>query len=168
MYSVSWRISFFSNTFLHFVNLREVNAFLLNCCNNSLFLQMTLPNYCNVQLQAEKQSTIRQATSCQNAERKNSANAFVVVRLLFFDSKKKRRDKLLWLCNKIMKVVDVSEQVYKSFVCFPSTPQTALKTNFNCRKMLISKSCLYLPMKNSLLLQFFLNFTVNFAIQSNL
>ena len=50
---------------------------------------MTLPNYCNVQLQAEKQSTIRQATSCQNAERKNSANAFVVVRLLFFfDSKK--------------------------------------------------------------------------------
>ena len=51
---------------------------------------MTLPNYCNVQLQAEKQSTIRQATSCQNAERKNSANAFVVVRLLFFfDSKKK-------------------------------------------------------------------------------
>ena len=75
---------FFSNTFLHFVNLREVNAFLLNCCNNSLFLQMTLPNYCNVQLQAEKQSTIRQATSCQNAERKNSANAFVVVRLLFF------------------------------------------------------------------------------------
>ena len=74
---------FFSNTFLHWVN--GLNAdFLLNCCNNSPFLQMTLPNYCNVQLQAEKQSTLRQATSCQNAERKNSANAFVVVRLLFF------------------------------------------------------------------------------------
>ena len=58
MNSVPWEGSFFSNTFLHFVNLREVNAFLLNCCNNSLFLQMTLPNYCNVQLQAEKQSTI--------------------------------------------------------------------------------------------------------------
>ena len=110
---------FFQILFLHFVNLREVNAFLLNCCNNSLFLQMTLPNYCNVQLQAEKQSTIRQATSCQNAERKNSANAFVVVRLLFFfDSKKNRRDKLLWLCNKIMKVVEVSAQVYKSYVFF--------------------------------------------------
>ena len=119
MNSVPWGTSFFSNTFLHFVNLREVNAFLLNCCNNSLFLQMTLPNYCNVQLQAEKQSTIRQATSCQNAERKNSANAFVVVRLLFFlIAKKNRRDKLLWLCNKIMKVVEVSAQVYKSYVFF--------------------------------------------------
>ena len=71
----------------YIVDCQIFNAFL--CCNNSLFLQMTLPNYCNVQLQAEKQSTIRQATSCQNAERKNSANAFVVVRLLFFDSKKK-------------------------------------------------------------------------------
>ena len=68
----------------YIVDCQIFNAFLLNCCNNSLFLQMTLPNYCNVQLQAEKQSTIRQATSCQNAERKNSANAFVVVRLLFF------------------------------------------------------------------------------------